>query len=93
MSGACRDRFRVSLTKLGVSVATLALFHLPLAAWSIFDFLYDDKRQTLIAVCTSLVSTEIVHWAYALVYLGILMRISVDAIAGFAMDRQVRQST
>lgn len=84
-----RKRFSIPMAKLGLNVATLAVFHLPLAAWSVFDFVYDDDRQYAIMVCASLVDIHLIHWVYAAVYLSILLRICIDVLIGFAMDKQV----
>ncbi|KAF7635103.1 G_PROTEIN_RECEP_F1_2 domain-containing protein [Meloidogyne graminicola] len=77
-----RKRFRFPMIKLTLGVTTFAIFHFPYSIWNValtfadgcYFVLHYNKMQSLLAV----------------IRLIVLLRIIVDVVLGFFMDKEIR---
>ena len=83
--------FQIPLLKLSANVSSLAIFHLPIALWAVYNTLVADEQKYKQILCVAKTHPHLVQAIDGLLKAALLTRILFDALMGFALDRELRR--
>lgn len=68
----------------------MAVLHLPVSAWAVYNSLVDDEHKFRLLLCVAKSHFHLVQSIGGLLKATLLTRILLDALVGFALDRELR---
>jgi len=83
-------RFQIPLIKLSANVSSLAILHLPISIWAVYNSLVDDEHKFRLILCVAKTHFHLVQSIDGMLKMSLLTRILFDAVVGFVLDREMR---
>lgn len=82
---------QIPLLKLSANVSSLAIFHLPIFFWAVYNSMVDDEHKYRLILCVAKTHFHLVQSMDGLLKVTLLARILLDALMGFALDKELRR--